>query len=60
VWPHPLPASPIKGEVGLCAWGAIEFNAPDGTSPLMGRLGGVRVGSDVAVASYNQPLLRRR
>ena len=34
--PHPLPPSPIKGEVLLHSFGSIQFQPPAGTSPLMG------------------------
>jgi hypothetical protein len=39
VWPHPLPSSPIKGEVPSCAWGGIGTDTTAPTSPLMGEAG---------------------
>ncbi len=33
---HPLPASPIKGEVSLHSLCSIQSQPPAGTSPLMG------------------------
>jgi hypothetical protein len=35
---HPLPASPIKGEVQLRSWGMIVSPPPADTSPLMGEV----------------------
>lgn len=37
--PHPLPASPIKGEVKTCAFDHIVPSTPNGTSPLVGEAG---------------------
>ena len=44
---HPLPTSPIKGEVSLHSFGTILPQPPAGTSPLMGeaRRGGLCVRS---------------
>ena len=39
VWPHPLPASPIKGEVPFGEPGKIVPHAQFHTSPLMGEDG---------------------
>jgi hypothetical protein len=39
LWPHPLPASPIKGEVPLHSFGSIQPQPPAHTSPLMGEAG---------------------
>jgi polar amino acid transport system substrate-binding protein len=36
--PHPLLASPIKGEVSLHSWGTIQLNPQGGTSPSMGEV----------------------
>jgi hypothetical protein len=33
---HPLPTSPIKGEVPLHSFGSIQSQPPADTSPLMG------------------------
>jgi hypothetical protein len=33
---HPLPTSPIEGEVPLHSFGFISPQLPTGTSPLMG------------------------
>ncbi len=38
--PHPLPASPIKGEVQFSGWGSIVPHEWSETSPLMGEVGG--------------------
>ena len=39
ILPHPLPASPIKGEVPLHSLGSILPQSPAYTSPLMGEAG---------------------
>ena len=39
VWLHPLPPSPIKGEVLAGAFEQIEASTPNGTSPLVGEAG---------------------
>jgi hypothetical protein len=36
---HPLPASPIKGEVPLHSFCLIQFQSPAHTSSLMGEVG---------------------
>jgi hypothetical protein len=35
---HPLPTSPIKGEVSLHSFSSIQSQPPAGTSPLMGEV----------------------
>jgi hypothetical protein len=35
---HPLPTSPIKGEVSLHSFSSIQSRPPAGTSPLMGEV----------------------
>ncbi|GLQ10849.1 hypothetical protein GCM10007913_27810 [Devosia yakushimensis] len=37
--PHPLPTSPIKGEVPLCGWDVMLRKTPSSTLPLVGRVG---------------------
>ena len=37
-WPHPLPISPIKGEVMLHSFNAIQFQAQAATSPFGGEV----------------------
>ena len=39
VWLHPLPASPIEGEVQLHSFGSVQSQPPAFTSPLMGEDG---------------------
>jgi hypothetical protein len=39
VWPHPLPPSPIKGEVQAGAFEQIAASTQNGTSPLAGEDG---------------------
>ena len=36
---HPLPTSPIMGEVPLHFFGSIQSQPPHSTSPLMGEVG---------------------
>lgn len=38
-WPHPLPPSPIEGEVQTGGFDEIVPLIPNGTSPLVGKVG---------------------